>query len=138
MRTTVKIFIAIAAISLSACGSAKVETNQSKDESTLQQVTSTIAKDVTIAEFKELILKGGIILDVRTPNEFNEGHLENAININFYDPNFKTEIAKLDRTKTILVYCRSGGRSAKSMNIMKDNGFQTVYNMLGGYSSWSK
>ena len=138
MKTITKTIIAFVAISLFACGSTKVENSQSNDETNNLQQSTSIAKDVTITEFKKLIEKGGIVVDVRTPNEYNAGHLENAININFYDPNFKTEIVKLDHSKTILVYCKSGGRSGKSMSIMKENGFKTVYNMLGGYSAWSK
>ena len=138
MKNTLKFISISIIISLASCGSTKVEntTQDSTTKNQTQNATKT-AKDVTIIEFEELIKKGGIILDVRTPNEFGAGHLENAININFYNPNFESEIAKLDRTKTILVYCRSGGRSAKAMKIISKKGFSTVYNMLGGYMAWS-
>lgn len=77
-----------------------------------------------------------IILDVRTKDEFNEGHIENAQNIDYYSDNFETEVNKLDKSKTVYVYCRSGGRSGKAMNILVKNGF-TVFNLNGGMMAWN-
>jgi rhodanese-related sulfurtransferase len=77
-----------------------------------------------------------VLIDVRTPKEFNQGHLDGAKLINFYDPNFQGEVEKLDSAKKYVVYCRSGGRSAKSVNAMKKMGFKDVYNMSGGVLAW--
>jgi rhodanese-related sulfurtransferase len=77
-----------------------------------------------------------IILDIRTPEEYEYGHLENAINIDFYSDSFQHELARLDKKKTYLEYCRSGGRSARALDLMKDLGFTEVYNMKGGITSW--
>lgn len=100
----------------------------------------TTAKDITPAEAMELIEEHKdnpdfIILDVRTPDEFAAGHIENAILIDYYE-DFKNQISRLDKSKIYLVYCRSGNRSGKGMKIMTKEGFTTVYNMKGGINSW--
>lgn len=77
-----------------------------------------------------------ILLDVRTPGEYEESHIEGSILINYQDPDFKDEIQKLDKEKTYLVYCRSGMRSASSVNEMNKMGFHDVYNMNGGIMGW--
>ena len=78
-----------------------------------------------------------IILDVRTQDEYNQGHIENAININYYSKTLKKELKKLDKNKTYLVYCRSGNRSGKTLKIMEKLGFKEVYN-IGGMIEWNK
>jgi rhodanese-related sulfurtransferase len=77
-----------------------------------------------------------IIIDVRTPDEFNGGHLANAININYYSPEFKSNIDKLDRNKEYLIYCRTGVRGTGATQIMIDLGFTRVYNLAGGIVQW--
>ena len=76
------------------------------------------------------------IIDVRTPDEFNGGTLEGAMNIDYYAANFKEEISKLDKDKTTLIFCHSGGRSGKASKILGDLGFIEVYDLKGGYSGW--
>ena len=78
---------------------------------------------------------GIAVIDVRTPEEFSEGHLENAENINFLSPDFKEQVSKLDKSKTYFVYCRTGNRSSKAIDVMDQAGFQTVYN-IGGIIDW--
>jgi len=119
-QLTKSMFILLFAV---ACGNA-----QTQDEA---------AQDVSVTKFKELIEKGtGLLLDVRTPEEFEEGYIKGAKNINYYDDNFDAQIEKLDKDKPVLVYCGSGGRSAKTMSLMKEKGFKEVYNLLGGYGAW--
>jgi rhodanese-related sulfurtransferase len=77
-----------------------------------------------------------VIIDVRTPEEYAAGHIDNATLIDFYAENFKTEIGKLDRAKTYFLYCRSGNRSGQAQDIMKEMGFISVYNMTGGITDW--
>ena len=101
-----------------------------------------ILKDVSAEETIGLIEENSenpdfVILDVRTPAEFKDGHLENAENVDFYAEIFKDELGKLDKNKTYLIYCASGNRSGKSLKIMDDMGFKEVYNMLGGFGGWS-
>ncbi|MBM7559982.1 rhodanese-like domain-containing protein [Marinitoga litoralis] len=88
-------------------------------------------------EAYELIqTKDIIIIDVRTPGEYNSGHIENSINIDYYNSSFKNELSKLDKNKTYIIYCRSGNRSGKSLEIMRDLGFNNVYNITGGILKW--
>lgn len=74
----------------------------------------------------------GVILDVRTPMEYEAGHLENSILINFNSPEFLHEIKKLDKGKTYFLYCRTGNRSGKALGIMKNHGFEKVYHLESG------
>ena len=77
-----------------------------------------------------------VIFDVRTPEEFADGHIENAINLDYYSETFGDELNKLDKKKTYLIYCRSGNRSGKALNIMATLNFREVYNMSGGILEW--
>ena len=95
--------------------------------------------NLSVKEFSEKIAKEGVvILDVRTPEEFSEGYIEGAQNIDFYREDFKTEIDFLDMKFTYAVYCRSGNRSGQAVKILHDAGFQTVYNLEGGVIDWAK
>lgn len=76
-----------------------------------------------------------VLLDVRTPAEVAAGKLEGAKNIDFQNPNFSANIAKLDKTNTYFVYCRSGVRSANACRMMHGMGFTKLYNLKGGYLS---
>lgn len=78
-----------------------------------------------------------VVLDVRTPEEFAEGHLANAINIDFQSGNFANEISKLDKGTTYAVYCRSGNRSGQAVKVMADLGFTDLYDMDGGVIDWA-
>jgi len=77
-----------------------------------------------------------VILDVRTPAEFADEHIENAVNLDFYSENFRDDLNKLDKSNTYIVYCRTGSRSGKSLEIMKELGFREVYNISGGIVGW--
>jgi rhodanese-related sulfurtransferase len=79
-----------------------------------------------------------VVLDVRTPDEFASGHLSGASNIDFYASDFKAQIDALDKSATYVVYCHSGNRSGQATTIMKDLGFQTVYNVEGGINAWEQ
>lgn len=79
-----------------------------------------------------------ILIDVRTPGEFSESHIEGALLLNYQAPDFKEKLQELDKNKTYLVYCRSGMRSAAGADTMKALGFQDVYNMMGGIMEWER
>ncbi len=79
---------------------------------------------------------GIVLLDVRTEDEYVRGHIPNAINMDFYNPNFKTDIKKLDKDKSYLIYCAAGGRSKKTSRLLKDNGFNKVHNLQQGFNNW--
>lgn len=80
---------------------------------------------------------GVVILDVRTKAEFDEGHIANAININVESESFLSEIAKLDKSATYAVYCRSGRRSADAINKMSNEQFISLSNLAGGVIDWT-
>jgi thioredoxin 1 len=86
---------------------------------------------------KKIRLAGVHLIDVRTPEEFAEGHIEGAKNINYNDPSFAAEVKKLEPSKTILVYCLSGGRSSSSMSVFAEAGFKKIYNLEGGKMKWT-
>ncbi|MCX6141334.1 MAG: rhodanese-like domain-containing protein [Candidatus Kapabacteria bacterium] len=105
-------------------------------------VTSTACgqtrKNINVNEAKVMIDKGGVVVvDVRTPDEFNGGHLKNAKSMNVNDVKFEANIQALDKNKPVVVYCAVGGRSARAADIMAQKGFKNVYNVSGGYNAWS-
>ena len=77
-----------------------------------------------------------VVLDVRTPEEFQSGHLKNAINIDYQGADFAGEINKLDKTKSYAVYCHSGRRSGLATEIMAKDGFKSIFNLNGGIIDW--
>ena len=77
-----------------------------------------------------------IILDIRTPGEYQSGHLKDAIIIDYYSKSFADEIGRLDKEKSYLVYCRSGNRSARSMDLFNKLKFQKIYHLSSGIKSW--
>ncbi len=77
------------------------------------------------------------IIDVRTPEEFVGGSIADAVNIDFNNNLFETEVQKLDKTKAIFVYCKAGGRSKEAAEILQKNGFKYVYDLKGGIMSWT-
>ena len=78
-----------------------------------------------------------VILDVRTEDEWNEGIIPNAINIDIYKgQGFIYEIDALDKSKNYYVYCRAGSRSAQACNIMNQMGFEHTFNLDGGFMKW--
>ena len=79
-----------------------------------------------------------VLLDVRTPEEWDQGIIPGAINIDYYKgQGFIDEVSQLDKSKTYFVYCRSGVRSANACSIMNELGFDKANNLLGGISQWS-
>lgn len=90
-----------------------------------------------VAQFEQKLEDPNVVLiDVRTPQEFAQGHIEGALNIDFYGDNFENDIHAINQSKTILVYCKSGNRSGKAANILAKNNFKSVYDLSGGISNW--
>lgn len=77
-----------------------------------------------------------VIVDVRSAEEFNTGHLDGALNIPIKSPDFAEQIEALDKSATYLVYCYVGIRSARAMDLMKEKGFEKVFNLEGGLGKW--
>ena len=94
-------------------------------------------KLVTAEEMQTILeLEGVQLVDVRTPKEHDEIHIENSQNIDFMSPTFDDDISKLDKKKPVILYCKSGRRSAKCSKKMKDAGFEKIYDLEGGISKW--
>lgn len=102
---------------------------------------SPFIKDINVTEAYDIIQANlgnpeFIIIDIRTPDEFANGYIQNAVLIDFYAENFQTEIGKLDRDKTYLIYCRTANRSGQAKEMMKKMGFKYLYHMEGGITAW--
>ena len=100
-------------------------------------------QEVTVSQARELIQQRArdaefVILDVRMPEEFAQGHLPGAVNVNLMAPEFERRLGALDRGKTYLVYCRTGSRSARAIQAMERLGFRSVYHMFEGIVGWQK
>jgi len=100
---------------------------------------SGIFKKINKKEFAKKLLekKEKILIDVRTPEEFQLGTIQDARNINFYDSNFEKELSKIDKSKPVFIFCKSGGRSGKALKKMKTMEFREVYDLKGGYLGWN-
>jgi len=103
----------------------------------------SIIEDVSLEEAYALIVDNlsnpdFVIIDIRTPEEYAGGHIEDAINMDFYAEDFDEKLDELDRDKTYLIYCQSGNRSGKARDLMEAMGFQEVYNLIGGIARWER
>ena len=95
---------------------------------------------VSANKFSEIISndKSVIIIDVRTPDEFNKGHLKNSLNVNWFDKNFDKNLNIFSKDLPVMVYCLSGGRSSKANERIKSLGFKNVYELDGGILEWRR
>ncbi len=97
-------------------------------------------KNVTISEAEKLIKSDPkvVVIDVRTPEEFKTGHIAGARNIDFNGNDFEKQIAALDKSKTYVVHCAAGGRSAQACKIIEQVKLPSVYHMNEGFKAWEK
>jgi rhodanese-related sulfurtransferase len=79
-----------------------------------------------------------VVLDIRTPEEFAGGHLPGAVNLDFYEPDFRQQLAELDRDVPYILYCRSGNRSGQARQMMQELGFADVVDVAGGIVAWQQ
>ena len=110
----------------------------------LMSLTSCIKKQVEgvqvvdIATYEKQLKQPEVqLIDVRTPEEFSQGHLENAKNINIMAEDFDAQVASLDKSKPVMVYCKSGGRSTRASERLKELGFTTITDLEGGITNWN-
>lgn len=102
------------------------------------ETKKTVSK-VNVSQFSEGLSQPDVqLIDVRTPEEYAEGHIENSTLIDFNSDDFKEQIKDLDPDKPVYLYCRSGNRSGKASKIMKELGFKEIVDLDGGYSAWSE
>ncbi len=101
-------------------------------EARIEEVTSTL-DNVNEINFKN---KKNVLLDVRTPEEFAEGHVPGAVNIDVKNPNFEEEIQKLDTKKNYFIYCKSGVRARLATEKMQEKGFKNAKNFKDGMSTY--
>jgi rhodanese-related sulfurtransferase len=106
------------------------------EEDQTQTEEAPSVKDISVEEVLDIITGGEdyIILDVRTPEEFNQGHLEGVVHIPVDE--LEGRLDELSKDKPIIAYCKSGGRSSKAAGLLIENGFTQVYNMSGGITEW--
>ncbi len=115
--------VSLLALITAGCGS---------DTATVRLETVTPA-----AAAAELDTDGVVVLDVRTPDEYGQGHLAGAVNIDFYAGDFASQISRLDRDAPYLLYCRSGNRSGATLDLMEELGFTNVVEVGGGILAWA-
>lgn len=91
-----------------------------------------------VAKYEQKMMQPDVqLVDVRTPEEFAEGHIENAINMDINGDNFEASVASLDKEKPVMVYCKAGGRSAKAAAKLKEMGFKSISDLDGGITNWN-
>lgn len=135
------VLMVLSAATLAGCG----VTKQSATPTAVSQaaVSTPFVQRVAPEKALEIIRehKGDpkfVILDVRTPQEYQSGHIAGAVNIDFYASDFPKQLNALDKSKTYVVYCRSGHRSGQAVSLMKQLGFTHIYDIQGGLSTWMR
>jgi rhodanese-related sulfurtransferase len=127
LRTLTLLF----AVMLAACGGSSTATATATAE--IQLVSASDAATVLNERAPEVVL-----LDVRTPEEFNEVRVPGSVNVDFYAADFASQLDTLAKDVPYVVYCRSGNRSSQTMNIMRELGFLEVWDVDGGIISWNE
>jgi rhodanese-related sulfurtransferase len=131
MRITIAILIASVMALLTTLGGARADDKP--------EAAPAVHKNVGVEEFEKLTKQpGNVVLDVRTPSEYRNGHLKDAVLIDFMGKDFDEKVKGLDKSKTYLVHCQVGGRSAKACTKLDKLGFTNVINLEGGYKAWEK
>ena len=120
------LFVSVLAVFVSACGGATAT-------GSVDLVAPSAAADV-ISDAPA----GLVVLDIRTPEEFNAGALPDAVNVDFYEADFRDQLADLDKDVPYVMYCNSGNRSATAADMMEQLGFTEVYEIDGGIQAWAQ
>lgn len=102
------------------------------------QSQSGAVKQLEAQAFEQKLKQANVynLIDIRTPDEYKQGHLENAITIDYYSNDFKDQLSKLDKSKPLFYYCASGGRSGRTIPILQELGFKEVYELKVGFNGW--
>lgn len=133
----IKLLLVILSFTFISCGQntakKEVKDNGNKYATQDQKVVALISPKDLNATLGDIQL-----IDIRTPKEYDEGYIEGAININFFDRDFNAQMAKLDKDKELYIYCRSGNRTGKAAKRLKDQGFTKIYDLQGGILNWNR
>ena len=142
------LFLFFSILSVAAC---QAPVSETENQTSAEQNTETVNQEQAVEikpqnhsiSAKELpaFLEQNpsvVLLDVRTPEEIARGKLEGALEMDIMNPNFQEQLATLDKTKTYVVYCRSGKRSANACKRMEKEGFNSYYNLEGGIVAYQK
>ena len=132
--------VGVAAVGLTACGdsddtapvaeAASLDENAPDGDGAVEAVPFGPVDPATAASLAQD--ESITVIDVRTPEEYAEGHIEGATLLDFYEPTFADQLAELERDGTYLLYCRSGNRSGQAASMMSELGFDQVYDLQGG------
>jgi rhodanese-related sulfurtransferase len=138
-----KLILLVLSVMALSCNSPSETTTSTQNNSAVVEETTTQSSYtiLTVADFKvKMESFAGTdfsLVDVRTPGEVADGTMENAVNIDFNNANFSVELAKLDKSKPLMLFCRSGARSGRASSIAKELGFTEIYDLQGGFMAWS-
>ncbi len=103
-----------------------------------KSVSSNSVSNLDAPQFSKVIseVKSPILIDVRTPEEFDQGHISGAINVNWNGEDFEKQMIKFPKTETIYLYCLSGGRSASAVSFLSEKGYLKITELNGGIMAW--
>lgn len=131
-------------IALTGCGGDSGDTSAASESQSANAAPQSEApgsaniRDVSVSEANGLLSSeaGAVVLDVRTPEEFDAGHIDGAVNADFLSDDFASAIAGLDRDTTYILHCKSGSRSTRALEILEREGFTSVAHLTAGYDGW--
>ena len=103
-----------------------------------EQINPSEINIISESDFIELQDSDYTLIDVRTQEEFDLGHIDSAINLDFYSDSFQNDILSLPKNETIVIYCRTNNRSSKTAAILKENGYREILVIRGGITEWVK
>jgi len=135
MKTIFYIIVLSLVVELSSCQNQSTETSNKNSSGSATKINTSISVDDFEKKLSEN--ENPQLLDVRTPEEFSEGHLKGALNYNMGSSDFENKITSLDKKRPVLVYCLSGGRSSSAAELLSEKGFSEVYNLAGGIMKWN-
>ena len=93
---------------------------------------------ISADKLKELQSDGVTVVDIRTPSEYEGGHIPGVLHMDYLASDFSDKMVTLDKSKPLVIYCASGGRSAKASKMLSEQGFNVVYNYSGGFNDWKQ
>lgn len=130
--------LAIVLVLFFSFSAASCQNSSTSVKDSTENANTPAGGSVSVEEFEKQLTQtpNGQVVDVRTTKEFTGGHLKNAVNIDVNSSDFEQQIATLDKTQPVFVYCLAGSRSASAASYMRKQGFATVYEMSGGILKW--